>query len=130
MIIRNAVRTDIPAINDILNEAIRNTTANWSCTERSLDEAEAWFDAHGAPNRPLLVAEEDGQVLGYGCLSSFRGKDGYWPVAENSVYVHRNHRGRGVGRRIMERLIAQGREAGLRVITAWVDADNRESMSR
>jgi phosphinothricin acetyltransferase len=129
MIIRKAVRGDLPAINDILNEAIRNTTANWSYEEQSMEAAQEWFDAHSAPNRPLLVAEEDGEIVGYGCLSAFREKDGYWPVVENSVYVHRDHRGRGVGTMLMKRLIAMGREAGLRVITAWVDAENQGSIA-
>lgn len=129
MIIRKAVRDDLPDINDILNEAIRNTTANWSYHERSMEDARVWFDAHGAPGRPLLVAEEDGRIVGYGCLSAFRGKDGYWPVAENSVYIHRDYRGRGVGRLLMELLIDLAREAGLRVITAWVDADNQDSIA-
>lgn len=128
MNLRKAVREDMPGINEIYNEAVRNTTANWSCAERSLREAGEWFAQYGAPNRPLIVAEEDARVVGYACLSAFREKDAYWPVAENSVYVHRDYRGRGIGTRLMERVIALGREAGLRVITAWVDADNEESI--
>lgn len=126
--IRPAVEADVPQINDIVNHFIRETTANWSYEDRPLEEGYEWFHAHQGPRYPIYVVEQDGAVAAYGCLSPFRPKAGYWPVAENSVYVRPEFNGRGMGKALMQRLIADGRAAGLRVITAWVDADNQNSI--
>ncbi len=127
--IRPAEESDLPQINDMVNHFIRHTTVNWSYDDRPMEEALAWFRQHQPPRYPLYVVEQDGQVAAYGCLSPFRPKAGYWPVAENSVYVRPEYKGRGMGKALMQRLIADARQSGLRVITAWVDADNQESIT-
>ncbi len=126
--LRPATRADLTAINDIVNHYIRETTVNWSWSERPMAEAEAWFAGHGGPRYPVYVVEEEGEVVAFGSLSPMRPKDGYWPVAENTLYVRPDCRGRGLGRLLMERLIADGRAAGLWAISAWITDDNETSI--
>ena len=126
---RPAVEADIPQINDMVNYFIRETTVNWSYEERTMEEAQAWFHAHKPPFHPIYVIEQEGQIAAFGSLSAFRPKPGYWPVAENSIYVREPYKGQGMGKAIMQRLIEDGKKSGLRVITAWVDADNADSVT-
>ena len=125
---REASEADVPAINQLVNWYIRGTTVNWSWEERPLEEAYAWFASHRPPYHPIYVIVENGELLAFGSLSSFRAKPGYWPVAENSVYVRQDCKGRGFGRVLMEKLIAHARNSGLRAITAWISDDNTGSI--
>lgn len=127
-VLREATAEDMPKINEIVNWYIRETTANWSWEERSEQEAMAWFEAHRPPYHPVYVIDDGGCVLAYGSLSHFRPRAGYWPVAENSVYVRHDCKGMGLGKALMQRLIADAKASGLRVITAWVSDDNTESV--
>ena len=127
--IRLAERGDVPKINAIVNENIRSNTANWAWEERSLEDAYRWFDAHDADGLyPIYVMADEDDIMGFASLSPFRDKAGYWPVAENTVYVHKDHQGQGVGRALMECIIAHGRASKLRVITAWIDSTNKGSI--
>jgi L-amino acid N-acyltransferase len=126
--IREATAADMPQINDIVNWYIRETTVNWSWSERPMEEAMEWFHGHTPPRHPILVAEDEGIILAFASLSGLRAKEGYWPVAENSVYVLPDHRGLGLGTALMERLITHARASGLRVISAWVSDDNQDSI--
>ncbi len=126
--LRAAVKEDVPKINGIVNWYIRETTVNWSWEERTEQEALAWFDAHQPPYHPVYVTDDGGEILAFGSLSHFRPKSGYWPVAENSVYVRHDCKGIGLGTALMQRLIADGKTSGLRVITAWVSDDNPSSV--
>lgn len=128
MIIRKARSEDVPAINEILNEAIENTCVNWAWNKRSMEDAQKWYDEHDCERYCIYIAEVDGVVAGYGSLSAFRNKEGYWPVAENSVYVHKDFRGRKIGSALLDKLIVNARESGLGAITAWIDSANSQSI--
>jgi L-amino acid N-acyltransferase YncA len=130
MQIRNASIYDIQAINAIVNYYINHTFANWSWSERAFEEVTEWFHAHSPEGSyPLFVADCDGVIAGYASLSPFRNKDGYRNIAENSVYLLPEYRGRGIGRQLMERLISHAKNSGLWVITAWIDASNQNSIA-
>lgn len=96
-IIRQAVKDDVPAINNILNYAIINTNYNLNEKPRPLNDAFRWFDEHKAENYPVLVAETKGEVVGWASLSHFRAYSGYNSTAEVSVYVSKNYRHKGLG---------------------------------
>ena len=126
---RPAVEADLPQINDMVNYYIRETTANWAWEERSFEDALAWFRSHQPPYHPIYLIEEDGNLLAFGSLSHFRPKIGYWPVAENSVYVRADQKGRGMGTALMKKLIEDAKASGLWAITAWVSDDNGDSIT-
>ena len=128
VIIRWARRDDVPAINEIVNESIENTCVNWAWKKRSMEDAQKWYDEHDKERYCIFVAEIDGKVAGYGSLSAFRNKEGYWPVAENSVYIHKDFRKRGLGGTLLQKLIEHARSSGLWAISAWIDSGNQQSI--
>ena len=96
MNIRTAERRDLSAMLDIYNYEVKNGTATFDVEPRAGAVGEAWFAAHNTGNHPLLVAEEDGKVLGYASLSPYRDFDAYLQTVELSVYVAPESRGRGI----------------------------------
>ena len=107
IIIRRAVREDVPVLLDIYNYEVVNGLSTLDVTPRTLDEWNAWFDAHRSDLHPLFVAErvEDGAVLGYSSFSPFRAKEGYRSTVELSIYVSHEARGNGVATKLLEALV-------------------------
>jgi L-amino acid N-acyltransferase len=118
------------AILDILNEAIVHTTALYDYQPRSLSSMQAWFAAKAAGDFPVIGAEaEDGQLMGFSSYGTFRNFPAYKYSVEHSVYVHRDHRGKGLGRLLMQQLIVAAREQGKHVLVGGIDATNAASIA-
>jgi L-amino acid N-acyltransferase YncA len=127
--VRPAQRDDVPAILAIYNEAVLTTTASYDERPVELATRLAWFDEHVAGELPVLVAAgEAGDIVGWASISAYRPKSGYRFTGEVSVYVGAASRGRGVGRRLLEPLVAAGRARGLHSLLAGVDAENAASL--
>ncbi|WP_426437493.1 N-acetyltransferase family protein [Bradyrhizobium genosp. P] len=128
MTIRPATEQDVPAITAIYNEAVANSNAVW--TEKQDTEAErlAWMKARQALGYPVLVAAEGSTVLGYGTFGDFRAWPGYRYSVEHSVYIHADHRGRGLGRVIVDELVAAATALGKHVLIAGIDGSNPASL--
>jgi L-amino acid N-acyltransferase YncA len=76
---------------------------------------------------PFLVAETDGEVSGYAYLGPYKERSAYRFTAECSVYVAHDARGRGIGRALLERLLAEGERAGIRQVIAIIGATGGEA---
>jgi len=128
MTIRPATEQDIPAITAIYNEVVVNSNAVW--TEKQDSEADrlAWMKARQGLGYPVLVAVERTTVLGYGTLGDFRAWPGYRHSVEHSVYIHSEHRGRGLGRIILDQLVAAASSLGKHVLIAGIDGGNQASL--
>ncbi len=120
----------LEAILTIHNDAVRTTTAIWSEEPADLANRRALLDDRRRRGFPFLVAEDaDRAVLGYASYGDFRAWPGYRDCVEHSVYVHRDHRGRGIARRLMEALIGAARDADLHVMVAGIEAGNAASIA-
>jgi phosphinothricin acetyltransferase len=129
MLIRPATCDDVPAILDIYNEAVLNTTASYDYEPSTLAARQVWFDAHATQNYPIFVAvDEQNCVLGWSSLSEYHPRVGYRFTAEDSVYVAANSRGRGIGSLLIPPLIDAARSMKLHVIIAMIDAENSVSV--
>lgn len=106
--IRPAARDDAGAINDIQNHYVVHSTATFLTEPLTLEQRLTWLDEH-SPAHPVIVALVDGAVVGWGSLEVFRGRPAYRQTAELSVYIHRNWHRRGIGRAIVEELVARAR---------------------
>jgi phosphinothricin acetyltransferase len=128
MTIRPATEEDIPAITAIYNEVVANSNAVW--TEKPDTEADrlAWMKARRALGYPVLIATEGTAVLGYGTFGDFRAWPGYRHSVEHSVYIHADHRGRGLGRAIINELISAAAALGKHVLIAGIDGGNTASI--
>jgi L-amino acid N-acyltransferase YncA len=88
---------------------------------------EAWNGAHRPDSR--LVVREGEKVLGWAALSPVSDRCAYGGVAEVSVYVSSEARGRGVGRRLLEELVRASEEAGIWTLQAGIFPENTASIA-
>jgi phosphinothricin acetyltransferase len=128
MIIRDATENDLAGVMEIYNDAVANTTAIWNETLVDLENRRQWFAARVAKNFPVLVAVQEGAIAGYASYGDWRAFEGFRLTVEHSVYVHRDHRGNGLGRRLMEELITRATDNGLHVMIAAIESGNVASI--
>jgi len=127
--IRNALATDLPAIREIYNDAVLNTTAIWNEQLVDLGSRQAWLSARQSQGYPVLVIVDGEQnVLGYASFGDWRPFDGYRHTVEHSVYVRSDQRGQGLGPRLMTALIEQARACGKHVMVAAIESGNAASI--
>jgi len=133
--IRPAATRDAEAICAIYNWEVEATAATFDLIPRSLADQLAWLEDHaGAYPALVAVAEagEDfpaGQVLGFASLSPYRDRPGYATTVENSVYVDRAARGRGIAKALLRALIDQAAAQGFHSIIARITGENGTSVT-
>ena len=118
------------AILEILNDAIAHSTALYDYKPRTTQSMEGWFAAKAAGRFPVIGAVgDDGTLLGFASYGSFRAFPAYKYSVEHSVYVHKDHRGHGLGLTLMQRLIDEARAQQLHVMVGGIDAANAGSIA-
>ena len=118
------------AILEIFNEAIQNSTALYDYKPRAPQSMVGWFEAKRAGAFPVVgVEDESGVLLAFGSYGTFRAWPAYKYTVEHSVYVHKDHRGRGLGRVVVQELIAAARGQDLHAMMAAIDATNAASIA-
>jgi len=125
--IRKATIDDINAITNIYNEAITQTVSTFDTTEKTQEKMKQWFDGHGS-QYPLLVAEQDNNVVGWAALSKYSAKRAYAQTAELSLYVYQNHQGKGIGKQLMNAILKAGKYSGLHAALARITEGNEISV--
>ena len=112
----------------ILNEAIVNSTALWDYEPRPPESMDTWFAAKEAGRFPVIGAvDEAGALLGFASYGTFRAWPAYRYSVEHSVYVHKDHRGQGLGRALIAAVVARAREQEYHNIVAGIEASNDAS---
>lgn len=129
MLIRDTTTEDLPAILDIHNDAIRNTTAIWDETEVGLDERMQWLNSRLRAGNPVLTAVVDGDVAGYASYTQWRPKSGYRLTVEHSVYVASSFHRRGIASALLTELIERAESAGVHVLVGVIEARNTTSIA-
>jgi L-amino acid N-acyltransferase YncA len=128
VIVRPATEADLAPILAIYNDAVVKTTAIWNDAIADLANRKAWFEARQKQNYPVLVAEEEGVIVGYGSFGDFRAFDGYRFSVEHSVYVAEGTRRRGIASALLEALTLKARELGKHVMIGGIAGDNLASL--
>ena len=128
--VRHAERRDAESIRAIYNIEVVESTVTFDLTPRSLDEQVEWIDMHaGAHPAIVAVDEADCAVLGFGSLSPYRSRPAYSPTVEDSVYVDRARRGRGIGRALLDELVALGTAHGFHSAIARIVGEHDASIA-
>lgn len=117
------------AILDIFNDAIANTTALYDYKPRTMQSMAEWFAAKSAGNYPVIGAVGDGgNLMGFASYGRFRPHAAYKYSVEHSIYIHRDHRGKGLALLLMKQLINAAREQGYHMMVGGIDATNAVSI--
>jgi len=126
--IRLARQTDLEAIREIYNYYIANSTCTYQVTPETAAERQAWFDHHD-DKHPVMVAESDGEIVGWSSLSPFHPRPAYRGTVENSVYVRHGRERQGIGAAMLDDLIERARTLGYHTIIASIDAEQTASVA-
>ena len=125
--LRDATRADVPSICAIHNQGIEDRVATLDVDPHTLDEQLIWFQHHG-PCHPVVVAEALGGIIGWASLNQFSARPAYRFVADLSVYIERQWRGKGVGTLLLREIEARAHTLGYHKIVLSAFPFNQAGM--
>lgn len=120
---------DTQAILDIINYNIINSTALYDYNVRSYEQQKTILEDKINKGFPVIVAELDGVVAGFGMYSEFRFREAYKYTVEHSVYVNNDFHGKGIGKILLQELIVLAKKQGLHTMIGVIDAENQSSIT-
>ena len=129
MEIRDAIEADLERIPEIYNEVLTTSTAIFNDRPATVEERIDWWKGRVEQGYPLLVAVEDGAVLGFATFGDFRSWPGYRFTVEGTIHIHSAARRKGVGAELLSALLERAKAAGKHVMIAGVDALNTVSLN-
>jgi Sortase and related acyltransferases len=112
MHIRTATADDAAAIAEIYNQGIEDRVATYETSRRSAEDQQAWLQSI-AGRYPAIVAQIDGEIIGWAGAGPYRDRECYRGIGEFSMYVHREWRRRGAGDLLLAGLISEAERMGL-----------------
>ncbi|CAB4900806.1 unannotated protein [freshwater metagenome] len=124
--IRLATANDAEAVRSIYNHEVVHTVATFDLVPRSLLDQQQWLEARSGAFATIVAVEHD-IVVGFGSLSPYKERPGYRTSVEDSVYVHQDQQGRGIGKLIVHELLAVARISGFHAVFARITAASEAS---
>ncbi len=126
--IRLATAADAAAIVEIYNREVTETTATFDLVPRTVEAQREWLaDRSGAFAAVVGIDPPTRQLVSFAALSPYKERAAYRTTVENSVYVHRDFGGRGVGRQVLTHLLGVARESGFHSVIARIEASSGAS---
>ncbi len=126
--IRDYKTIDCPSILTIINDAILNSTALYDYQPRTLATQEAIFEEKLEKGFPVIVAEMNREVVGFGYYSEFRFREAYKFTVEHSVYANKNYIGKSIGKLLLTELIKRAKTQNLHTMIGVIDSENKNSI--
>ena len=126
MLLRLATLDDAAAIRDLYNVEVETSTATFDLVVRSLDEQRAWLAARSGAFS-AVVAVEGTEVIGFASLSPYKERAAYRTTVEDSIYIRRDHQGRGVGRTLLTHMVEVAAASGFHTVMARIEASGTAS---
>jgi phosphinothricin acetyltransferase len=128
IVIRSAIRGDLPRLTELYNHYVVHTPITFDREPYTVEQRETWFSQFGATGRHrLLVAEEDGRVLGYAGTTRFRSKAAYETTVETTIYCAQQAIGKGIGSRLYGALFQALQDEDIHRIVAGYTLPNPAS---
>ena len=130
LVIRPARSDDLPALNDLYNQYVRDTVVTFDVEPFSLEKRLGWFEQFGVsgPLR-LQIAEAGGAFAGYAGTLQFRVKEAYRTSVETTIYIHPEFQRRGVGLRLYESLFEALKDEDVHRAYAGITMPNGPSVA-
>ncbi|MDQ0574770.1 GNAT family N-acetyltransferase [Agromyces albus] len=126
--LRAARPSDLPAVREIYNYYVANSTVTFDEDAMTLKEWKSKFAYLSKLGMPFVVAESpSGQLLGYALVSPWKQKRAYRYTVENSIYLGPAAAGKGLGRALLAELIERSKAAGLKEIIAVIADQGAEA---
>jgi L-amino acid N-acyltransferase YncA len=125
--IRSARLEDAEATRQIYNAEVTTSTVTFDLVPRPLAEQREWLTARSGAHAVLVAEDEVDGVVGFASLSSWRKRPAYATSVEDSVYVRRDHRGRGIGRALLAELLDVATAHGFHAVFARIVGDHEAS---
>jgi phosphinothricin acetyltransferase len=117
------------AILNIFNHAIINSTALFDYKPRPVESMKPWFEFKRKNNFPVIgVEDNDSNLLGFVSYGTFRGWPAYKYSVEHSVYVHHEHRKKGIGAILLESIVTKAVEQNYHLLIGGIEATNLASI--
>ena len=126
--IRAAKAEDAAQIRAFWNTEIRDTLITFNSVEKTESDLVAMIEEKASAGLGFLVAEVDGDILGFATYGQFRGGIGYKHTAEHTIVLAPDARGRGVGRSLMAAIEQHARDMGFHTMWAGVSAGNPDGV--
>ena len=126
--IRTAKAGDAAQIRAFWNTEIRDTLITFNSVEKTESDLVAMIEEKASAGLGFLVAEVDGDILGFATYGQFRGGIGYKHTAEHTIVLAPDARGRGVGRSLMAAIEQHARDMGFHTMWAGVSAGNPDGV--
>jgi phosphinothricin acetyltransferase len=113
----------------IFNDAIINSTALYDYKPRTMEMMTAWFAAKANGRYPVIgIENEAGELMGFASYGTFRAWPAYKYSVEHSVYVDARFRGQGIGKRLLQEIIAAAEQQGYHMLVGGIDVANLVSI--
>lgn len=128
MQVRPATIDDAAALAAIYNAEVTTTTVTFDLVPRTIEDQRRWLSERSGAHA-VLVAERDGEVVGFAALSPYRDRPAYSTTVEDSIYVRADQRGAGVGRALLAELVATARRHGFHAVMARVVGGHEASIA-
>jgi L-amino acid N-acyltransferase YncA len=125
---RLATLTDLPQIIAIYNDTVASRMVTADTEPVSVASREPWFHQHHPGHRPLWVCETDGRITAWLSFSSFYGRPAYDKTVELSVYVHAEHRRRGLAKYLLAQALQHAPELCVDTLLGFIFAHNQPSL--
>jgi phosphinothricin acetyltransferase len=126
--IRDAQAYDLPAIVAIYNSTIPGRMATADLDPISVESRYRWFQEHTSTFRPLWVVEKKDGVVAWLSFSSFYGRPAYHQTVELSIYIHEQHRQRGLGSWLLQEAIDFSPRIQVDTLLGFIFAHNLPSL--
>ena len=111
--------SDLEAVNEIYNQAVRSKYQTAETEETSLEYRQGWFEEHRSGHNPVFVTVDQGEVVGWASLSEYRkGRRALCYTAEVSFYIRKDRQGQGIGTQMLEFIIDRAREINIKTLIA------------
>lgn len=129
VVVRLATLDDAPAMAEIYNYEVENSTATMDLVTRTVADQRQWIAERRGAFSALVAVSGGNVVVGFAALSPFKERAAYRPTVEDSVYIHRDWARRGIGRQLLGELLTVAATSGFHSVMARIEASGTASQA-